>query len=228
MIKRKKIIILLLLAFLVSGCSRNIETSDDNWQDEVLFASECGLDGLQCCQDSGPECIYGQACCVDPNDPKLTYCADECVFGSPNTFCRAEDPKCDEGSVCLNSYCQKAGGDKQPCYKDGSCNGGSVCDGVYCVECGLPGNPCCENEVTYKCVSENNFDESRTACFENNCLECGHSSGIACPEDPFCNSGHLNNNNTCLKCGNYNQPCCQEGNQCPGSENLSCQSGFCL
>lgn len=224
----KRFFIFLLLApFVLSACQEKKEISNDSWKDEVLFASECGLEGLQCCVGDEDPCLYGLECCADPNDPEMTYCAEECSFGSPNTFCRASEPRCDTGSVCFDGYCQLAGGDGQPCYNDGSCDEGVVCGDGVCVECGLPGNPCCA-DAEYACRDGNPSEPGRTACLDNICRECGFGGRTVCPQEPYCNKGHLNNNDKCLACGAYNQACCRDdegGFYC--NEDLVCASGFC-
>ncbi len=231
MVIRKKFLFLLLILLTFSACSNKAEVSDSAWQDEILFASECGLDGLQCCIGDGSPCLYEQKCCVDPNDLASTYCSDDCSFGEPNTFCRELEPKCDDGAVCFNGYCQTAGGDNQPCFADGNCDEGSVCGNGVCVECGLAGNPCCGGDDNLECKNENFTDKGRTDCISSICLECGSASEPSCQTEPACNPGHLENNGTCLLCGGYNQPCCKvedEGDSlCGGDEDLSCVSGFC-
>ena len=62
-----------LLLITVSGCWKNGGESEEiAWQDEVLLASECGMDGLPCCRKGDP-CLYGQVCCTDPNNMKRNY-----------------------------------------------------------------------------------------------------------------------------------------------------------
>lgn len=231
MVKRKYLLFLLLPIFILSACSSKTNLSDNSWEEEVLFASECGHDGLQCCLNEDVLCLYEQECCIDPNDPNSTYCADTCDFGKENTFCRDINPQCDEGAVCYESYCRLAGGDSQPCFLDGACREGSVCGNGICVECGLAGNPCCENNK-FKCKNENNSDNARTDCIAGICQDCGYASKLVCSSEPNCNSGHLQNNNTCLLCGGYNQPCCRSLDNdipyCDDEDNFGCQSGFCL
>jgi len=235
MVKRINILFLFLSLFLIlfilSACSNKTSVSNDNWKKEVLFASECGLDGLQCCLNEETLCLYEQECCTDPNDSSSTYCSDKCNFGEPNTFCRDTEPKCDEGSVCYEGYCQLAGDNSQPCFSDGTCREGSVCGDGVCVECGLTGNPCCDNNE-YKCKNENVFDNSRTDCINDVCVECGYASKSVCQNQPFCNPGHLQNNTSCLLCGGSNQPCCKSQEEnilfCNDGDNLTCESGFCL
>lgn len=231
MVKGKYLLFLFLPIFVLSACSNNKGLTDSSWEEEVLFASECGYDGLQCCVDEDNPCLYEQECCIDPNDSNSTYCADTCDFGKANTFCKKTNPQCDGETVCYEGYCRLAGGNNEPCFLNGSCKEGSVCSGGVCLECGLAGNPCCENSEP-KCRNENNFDNSRTDCIKNICLECGHRSKSVCLSEPSCNPGHLQNNNTCLLCGAYNQPCCKSVEDkvfyCDDIDSLSCQSGFCL
>ena len=230
MLKIKYLLFVLVAFFALTACSNNKEHTSDSWQEEVLFASECGLDGLQCCVNEETLCLYEQECCVDPNDSNSTYCADTCNFGEENTFCREFDPKCNTGSVCFKGYCQLAGGNKQPCFLDESCSDGFVCGDGICVECGLAGNPCCESEL--ECINKDKLDNSRTECVFGSCVECGYASKPACQTEPACNLGHLKNNISCLLCGSYNQPCCRSIDDgslfCDNEKNLTCQSGFCL
>lgn len=228
---RKKLIIYTFLIFLffLTACSKKTEVLDSSWEAEVLYASECGYDGLQCCVDAETPCLYEQSCCVDPNNPSSTYCASECAYGERDTFCRDTEPKCDENMVCYNGFCKEAGHKNQPCLSEGTCDDGLVCNGSLCVLCGISGNPCCQDNTGVKCFDEGVLDNTRTSCINNYCRDCGYSQLLTCPDDPACNEGHLKNNNICLSCGNFNQPCCQEsvsGYQCKGN-NLTCANGFC-
>lgn len=227
MYKRTKIIFIFLFLLTLSSCTKDAKVSENDWQNEVLFATECGHDGLQCCVGEDSLCLYGQECCVDPNDPNATYCADTCTYGAPNTFCRNEDPKCDDGSVCYEGYCQIAGGNGQPCFENEICNEASICSDGICVECGLANNPCCDDKE-YSCKNENNLDNTRTDCIGGRCVKCGYASESACETEPFCNPNHLKNNNICLLCGADNKPCCYKEGESFCNDGLECQSGFCF
>lgn len=231
MVIRNKLLFLVIILLFLSACSEKSKPIDNSWQKEILYASECGYDGLQCCVDTETPCLYEQECCVDPNDPASTYCSDSCDFGKPNTFCRNTEPKCDEGAVCFDGYCQTAGGNNQPCFSDSSCKEGSVCGNGICVECGLVGNPCCSDPDKYQCQDQDKFDNSRTDCVAGVCIECGNSSKPVCLSEPFCNDRNLENNSICLSCGGYNQPCCKIDDKnidpCSEENNLECISGFC-
>jgi len=227
MFKGIKIVFIFLFLLTLSACAEDTKVSEDNWQNEVIFATECGHDGQQCCIDEDSPCLYEQECCVDPNDPKATYCAESCSFGEPNTFCRDTEPKCNETSVCYDGYCQIAGGNNQPCFLDGKCKNGAVCFDGLCVQCGLPGNPCCD-DGEYKCKNEKVFDKTRTDCIEGVCVECGYATKKTCLSEPSCNPNHLENNNFCLMCGEENKPCCRDDNQVFCKEGFECMSGFCI
>ena len=93
----------LILALLTSGCVLDSwRKVSDNWQDDVIFASPCGMDGLPCCPDEDPPCRHGQICCSDPNDSNRNRCVDECNHGTENNYCRASEPKCDIGLACYS------------------------------------------------------------------------------------------------------------------------------
>jgi hypothetical protein len=118
--------------------------SEENWQDDILMAGECGEEGLQCCADMDPACKYG-SCCVDPNNPENNYCSESCDFGKKDTFCRASN-ECDEGTTCSEGYCRECGGIDQPCCADKKCGDTLACFRGTCVTCGETGNPCCLSE----------------------------------------------------------------------------------
>ena len=225
-----KIGILLIIPLFVSGCLNLNKNSEDNsWKDEILMAQKCGMDGLRCCTDPENSCHYGQACCVDPNDFNNNYCADECVFGIKDKFCRVEKPKCDNGLACASSRCVDCGSDNQPCCSNESCSDGLVCTEGKCGQCGLTGNPCCVGEQD--CLYSNRRDGERSECQNNICVLCGASSNIACQNEPICNQGNLRNNNLCFACGGFNQPCCQKNEinnyVCDPKLGLKCNMGFC-
>ncbi len=206
--------------------------ASDNWQEQVLWAQECGEAGIACCADRDPACSYGLNCCSDPNDAGRNVCLDDCGCGALDKFCCSDDPHCQAGLACADGFCKPCGQADQPCcYADTACYGGLVCDNdKICVECGVAGNPCCAGDPG--CLTENNFDNSRTECRNGTCVRCGSDNNIACQNAPACNQEHLLNNNFCLACGEYNQPCCNElsgaGFACDPSQGLECQLGFCI
>lgn len=229
----KKIIILLIFVIFLSGCSLKIfkkDTNNSNWKNEVLWAQECGMDGLPCCKNSDQPCQYGQSCCVSQTDPSSDYCADTCEYGKDKTFCRKDEPKCDDGFTCVADKCEACGKDNQPCCSKGtSCSPDLLCYSDKCLKCGLPGNPCCSLEPD--CANKAARDKTRAECIDGLCTYCGSSDAIGCLTQPYCNTGHLLNNNFCLPCGGYNQPCCDSnsemGYDCNPAENLTCILGFC-
>lgn len=223
---QKKLFLLFLSLFLgvfiISGCSlrkEHVSENKDSWEDDVLMAKECGMDGLRCCTED-PACYYGQICCTSPDGTNKNYCADSCDFGTQNNFCRSDDPMCDEGFVCSDSYCLECGGENKLCCEDNLCHDDLVCHNNKCVPCGLPGNPCCDGSC-----SEN----SRMECVNNICQECGFGGKNICQNKPFCNPGHLENNKLCLECGKLNLPCCdiEVGDMEACADGLICQKGFC-
>ncbi len=222
--KRLKISsVIILLAFTLSGCFLNKEEDKNNndWQNEILMAQECGMDGLPCCLDKDPSCFYGQQCCVDPNNPTHTACRDECTCGHSEEFC-CENNQCEDGLVCRDGYCVECGNKEEPCCLNDECQEGLVCYQNECVECGLPGNPCCSEGKA--CLGEGKLDDTRTECEEDICVLCGFSGQKACVGEPFCNPHNLLNNGICYHCGGYNQPCC-ENQFC--DKGLQCKLGFC-
>ena len=203
---------------------------ESKWQDDVLWAQECGEDGLACCLDKEPTCSYGQECCFDPNDAKRHVCANTCECGVEGVFCCVGENSCEEGLACFEGNCLVCGGEDQPCCDGGeTCFDSLVCHKNKCVECGQPGNPCCLPGET--CVGMHNMDTSRTECYNDVCVFCGSNNGISCNSEPNCISSHLLNNGLCLSCGGYNQPCCEVkagvDYECLPNLNLKCVLGFC-
>ncbi len=221
----KKIIFIFLSlflgVFLISGCSLKkapVLENPDSWEDEILMAQECGMDGLKCCTED-PACRYGQSCCTAPDSSGKNYCADSCDFGSQNNFCRRDNPQCDQNLVCSDSYCLSCGEENNLCCEDDLCNNDLVCHNNKCVPCGLPGNPCCEGACS---------KDSRTECVRGVCQECGFGGKGVCMNEPFCNTGYLENNGICLECGKLNLPCCDiENNTKSCAQDLVCGKGFC-
>ena len=223
-----------ILLFLSSGCTMVSEkqADDDNWQDDIVYAKKCGLDGLPCCpKEKGLPCQYGQICCTDQNDPSRNKCVDECSYGSENDYCRLDDPKCDSGLTCFNGDCVVCGGPDQPCCGDEpeKCEGGLICFNNMCRQCGLVGNPCCAGEEA--CAGEKSRDNDRAECFDGVCQNCGSNRKQVCREDPLCNIGNIQNGNLCLACGGFNQPCCNKTSgveyKCKPNSGLTCDLGFC-
>ncbi len=193
-------VIFLLLILTISGCSKNDSFhSGNDWKNEVLMMDDCGSDGLKCCIDQDPACLFGQTCCVDFGDPTRNYCASECSYGN------------------LDEYC----------LEDGTCNDSLVCMNGDCVECGIKDNYCCVS--AQKCLMSNSENSDRTECVKNICRSCGHSGKNTCSGEIDCVSGHFNNNGVCLNCGSFNQPCCRgEGDDICLGDDLICELGFCI
>lgn len=232
--KRVLSILGLFLLLTLSGClglgDGSLYESDD-WQSEVLLAQECGLKDLPCCQDIDPACQFELRCCVDPNNPKNTFCSDNCTCGELNNYCCTDDTPCQAGMACVDSRCQTCGETDQPCCPgEPKCKGELVCRQGQCVECGLSGNPCCPNGK--ECTGQDLKGTGRTECLEGICVFCGANGGIACQNDPKCSARHILNNNFCLRCGNVNQPCCNPeasgvDYECNENQGLVCELGFC-
>ena len=214
--------------FLLASCDvkkQNIQNNND-WENEVLYADECGFDGLRCCDNEEQLCKFGQNCCVNPKNEKENYCAENCDFGKENTFCRNENPACDIGLVCENSRCLLCGGEDQFCCGDGdACKNSLICFNNKCVNCGQAGYPCCDSELP--CLKQDNRGNIRTECRNEICQPCGYGGANTCADEPFCNSDTLNNNGLSYKCGGLNQPCCDE-KSCNLEEKLVCELGFCV
>jgi len=211
---------LFLGVFLFMGCSFKKEPvleTQDTWEDEVLMVKECGMDRLKCCDDN-PACYYGQICCEAPDGSAKNYCADSCDFGTQNNFCRKDEDKCDENLACSQSYCLSCGDKDELCCDNDSCNDDLVCYNNKCVVCGLSGNPCC---------GESCSNETRMECKNGICRECGFGGKSICTNEPFCNSGNLENNKSCLECGKLNLPCCSLDNNKICEKDLVCDRGFC-
>lgn len=232
----KKNIVLYILFFCLIFClaackNQSNQASDDDWESEVLWAEECGQDGLSCCLNEEPSCKFGQTCCVSPGDPSQTYCADECRFGELDEFCRAEEPECNEFLVCADyGRCAPCGGEEQACcLGDQVCEEDLVCNGKICETCGLAGNVCCKEGLA--CLDQDKRDKERTECQINNiCSYCGSQRRIACQAEPRCNKNHLLNSEQCYPCGEINQPCCQDKggtSYCNHIKGFECHLGFC-
>jgi hypothetical protein len=230
-----------VFAVISTACSMGNNqyfTGQDDWENEVLLASECGLDGLRCCADEDPSCKYGQECCVSPLDPERNQCRDDCRCGIEYGYCCIGDEPCQDGLACADGVCLSCGNNGDPCCDGESCAGGLVCHANTCVECGLPGNPCCVEEQVLmerrefdKCRGEDRTDAVRAKCIEGICIYCGSEGKAACPDEPACLPYNLLNNGFCYKCGGLNLPCCAAGEDtaydCDANAGLSCQLGFC-
>jgi hypothetical protein len=228
-----KILLLFILMLAISACSLNkdAKTAEDDWENEILLASECGMDGLRCCAAPEEACRYGQQCCADPLNAKNNFCADSCELGAKHAFCRAEDPKCDDGFACKDGRCIECGKDQGPCCAgQTACESGLVCNKEICEKCGLPGNVCCADGQA--CRSDNLRESGRTECRDNSCSFCGFSGSASCLGDPKCNPGNLLNNDSCFMCGGLNQPCCEIFGvniyACDPKAGLICNTGFCV
>jgi hypothetical protein len=230
----KKIIFSLLLIILIfTGCKKKQTVqNDESWKDEILWAQECGLEGMMCCGEEGkePTCFYGLNCCINPQSSNIHYCAEDCTCGKEKNFCCADEPQCDEGMACLKGFCTPCGDNQQPCCSgEDECSNELVCFRNTCVQCGKPGNPCCtEGEA---CIGQEDKGDVRTECRNNLCNYCGFGDKIACLEEPKCNISHLLINDICYICGTYNQPCCNEESGvdyiCDPQAGLVCELGFC-
>ncbi|MEA3398769.1 MAG: hypothetical protein U9R06_03435 [Patescibacteria group bacterium] len=233
---KKQVIFQIFLLFLIlslSGCSlaKQLNEEDNNWQDEIVYAEECGLDGLPCCpEEKGLPCQYGQVCCADPNDPKKNRCVDDCGCGGENEYCCLNN-QCDSGLACLNGDCVVCGGSTEPCCQNDEeqCSGDLMCYNNFCLECGLAGNPCCGGENA--CKNQELRNNDRTECFGGVCQKCGSDRQRICLKEPACNLGQILNVDSCLSCGGFNQPCCNEssglGYECLPDSGLVCHLGFC-
>lgn len=232
-----KIVCLLIFCFSLvlinSGCIRQKTITiaeEDEWEEQVLFARECGMDGLPCCDNKDQPCLYAQQCCVDQANPDRNHCKDECDCGVKGAFCCASDPICGDSLACFAGYCVECGGISDPCCDVGkACNNDLVCDKKICAICGLPGNPCCTTGIV--CKNQEKRDASRTECREGVCIYCGSSGKISCQAEPICALAHLLNNNFCYSCGRANQPCCNKLSgvdyDCDPALELVCELGFC-
>lgn len=223
---KRRFLIIFCLLFLLSACGKsNVPQNDDSWKSEVLQMEECGMDGLACCIEQEPACLFGQECCVDPFDDTRTYCADECVCGEAGKFCCADGPKCGDGLACFDGNCIECGKKGQICCEEDQCGSELLCYGGDCVSCGDNGAPCCGGDK--KCVGETIFDNLRQDCFGGICQYCGNNAKNACINEPFCNPDHLFSNDLCLQCGGINQPCCEEDGEKTCGDDLECTFGFC-
>ncbi len=221
-----------LLCFLLflSACAlgKKEKSTDNNWENEILLAQECGEDGLACCADKDPACKYG-SCCVDPNNPKNNYCSESCDFGKLDTFCDVANT-CADGMACEKGFCKTCGGPDQPCCSDKKCSDALACFRGTCVVCGLTDNPCCA-QAPY-CQTSGSEGLDRAECKQEICTACGANGNPPCDKEPICNKNNLFNNNTCYRCGGFNQPCCQNitatGTEKYCSEkDLNCRLDFC-
>ncbi|MCK5356973.1 MAG: hypothetical protein KAJ48_01145 [Elusimicrobiales bacterium] len=232
-----KIAYLLIFVFsfglAISGCVKQKTAGvvgDDDWENQVLYARECGMDGLPCCANKDQPCLYTQQCCVDPNNSDRNHCKDECGCGSEGAFCCADDLPCRDGLACFAGYCVECGGISDPCCDIGqACVGDLVCNKEICAVCGLPGNPCCTAGIA--CKNQEKRDVIRTECRDGVCIYCGSNGKISCQFEPICAPAHLLNNNFCHPCGKANQPCCNESSgveyDCDLKSELICELGFC-
>lgn len=227
MIKKRLILYGIIGVILFTGCSKSEPIVEDTeWTNEVIYAEECGLNGLACCVDKDSECKYGLECCVNPFNNTETYCAENCSCGEIGEFCCNSEEKCIVGSVCKNSYCNVCGGKDQLCCVNDSCSQDLICHNGECKECGEKNSPCCENNT---CNNAELLDINRTECQNGICVNCGAGGLIACKNEPVCSPKNLLNSNNCLFCGDETQPCCQidENNELKCLSDLECDLGFC-
>lgn len=218
---RKCLLFLFCLFFILTGCvSRQVPEVAD-WEEEVLIAEECGMDGLSCCMEE-PQCKYGQTCCFNPTNGKETYCSDECICGELNKFC-CDDLSCHEGLACANGRCKACGKEGEMCCGNDQCGGDLKCSNGVCLPCGVSGGLCCEgDDPCSKAGGE------RMECYDNICISCGVAGKDPCRAEPFCEKGNLLNNDSCIPCGKTNSPCCDKevsDHEC--EDGLKCDLGFC-
>ncbi len=239
MIKNRQILRLVALVgvlLISAGCfNRHVDPkADTNWQDDIVMAKDCGMDGLRCCVDQDPACYYGMTCCSDPNNSGVNMCAESCECGQEDTFCCANNT-CDNGLVCVNGKCRVCGHEgeyccagAEKCITKNNAKNDLVCYKNQCVRCGLPNNPCCGK--TLSCVGKNAPDKTRAECRNNICRLCGANGEDACRDGNPCNDKHLLNNNKCLPCGDENQPCCQNEDKAGvcNKASMVCHLGFCV
>ena len=226
-IKNTVFIVFFICIILLSGCQIKTPVIDD-WENEVLLASECGMDGLRCCEDD-PQCKYGQSCCVNPSNSLQNYCADDCTLGRLGSYCRIEAPLCDQGLACADNHCHTCGGEDQPCCSgDTTCNNELVCHKDKCVVCGEPGNPCCLEGIA--CLDQERPNIGHAECRNEVCVYCGFNGKVSCEIGPACLKNNLYNNGKCLFCGELNKPCCDPKTNdyaCNPDQKLKCELGFC-
>lgn len=221
----KIIFLSFLLILTLSACASKEEARTGRQVPEVLLASDCGFDKLQCCKTE-PACTFGQQCCTDPNNSGLNYCADDCSCGENEEFCCAGN-KCNGHGVCEHGICQACGGKDQLCCQTGeACFPGLACQNGNCAVCGIEGGPCCpDNE---KCLAAKG---ERAQCVDNVCQKCGYDGHKTCLEGDKCLKGQLLSGKTCERCGENNQPCCDENSGaefvCNPDKGLKCKLGFC-
>lgn len=218
------IIFLLIFVFFISGCSRDKNTDSRDWEKDVLQASECGFDGLACCVNQEPTCLYGQTCCPHPLDPAKTHCFEDCSCGQADKFCCAGEDPCGQDLICFEGFCAECGGLEERCCDNLACEAGLACKQGQCVSCGLAGNPCCPDAPKcQKLEDKTKFLE----CKSGFCSYCGSGGFNACQTEPFCLENNLLNNGICYSCGGNSEPCCagEEGGAC--REGLDCELGFC-
>lgn len=231
LVKDKKVIILaIFLVLQLSGCSSIFEKSKEvtDWEDEVLMARECGIEGLPCCLDNEEPCEINTTCCFDPNNSDNHECASKCTCGERNNFC-CEGNTCGEALACVDNRCKDCGAEGEVCCADNICDDSFLCHQGTCVACGNPNTPCCEGKN--KCVKPTD-NEARIECISDICKNCGRDGNTPCVTEPFCDQRFFESNNLCHQCGGFNQPCCvltkESDYICNKEENLSCVDGFCL
>ncbi|MCU0679642.1 MAG: hypothetical protein MUC28_04335 [Planctomycetes bacterium] len=230
--ERRLVLLLFIFTLVLAGCAAGVLEPDENvaWQNEILLASECGLDGLPCCPDQDQPCLYEQVCCSDPNGSGRNQCREQCSCGGLKEFCCAGEAPCQGDLACRQGECVPCGGENEPCCDQTvQCRGELICHLDRCLKCGLPGHPCCPDGQA--CRAQMDRDLARTECLHGLCAYCGFEGQAACQNPPACNDSHLLNNEKCWQCGGYNQPCCDGaetgGEICDQHSGLVCRLGFC-
>lgn len=225
--KTKIIILAIFFVFSLSACSFDFQKTEEisDWEDEILMAQECGLEGLSCCLNNDSPCEADLQCCFDPNNPTINVCSSDCECGVKDFFC-CENEKCGDNLSCSDGYCLECGEKGDLCCDDNDvqCGDGLLCHLGYCRECGELDSPCCSEEPL--CKYSEGKDELRMECFENICKNCGRADFRGCREGSACDEGFFLNNEFCMQCGGYNQPCC--AGSCNAELDLTCVYGFCV
>jgi hypothetical protein len=212
-----------LLVFLLFGCGNQENKNSEDWKKEVLYATECGFDGLACCIDKEPACLYGQVCCPNPADPSKSNCFEDCSCGTAGKFCCPGENPCGENLACHEGFCADCGGLGEVCCLGGSCGQNGACHLGKCVLCGLPGNPCCADDPECAESDDGRFSECRSGL----CSYCGSQGHAACLGEPYCQPNNLLNNCVCFSCGGADEPCCGEDAGSGCKSGLECKLGFC-
>lgn len=221
----KIVFLAISLLLVLSACGLKKEVPAGRVAPEVLLASDCGFDKLQCCKTE-PACTFGQQCCLDPNNSGFNYCADDCSCGDSEEFC-CPGNKCNGNGVCQNGLCYACGGETQVCCQVGAaCLDGLACQNGNCAVCGIKDGPCCP--IGEKCFAAKG---ERAQCINDVCQYCGFDGYKVCLEGDKCLKGQLLSGKNCERCGESNQPCCDIASglsyDCNQENGLECSLGFC-